>query len=167
MARERKQTRDDDKSARSAYDKAMDLLARREHSRRELHDKLQRRGYAADEIEAALQRLGEKHYQDDERFGEMLVRSRIAHGYGPARIRAELRGHGLDDRMINAQLDAEEVDWTELAAAQLRRRRNARSTLDYAERARRAQFLLRRGFSAATVSAVTRADAEPGNDAND
>jgi regulatory protein len=137
------------------------MLARREHSRRELRTRLDRVGYDEEESEAALRQLGEQRYQDDDRFGAMLVRSRIGQGYGPARIRAELKSHGLPDSSIRALLDAVDVDWNALAAAQLRRRYAGKAATAVAERARRAQFLLRRGFAAATVRAVTDADVDP------
>lgn len=157
----------DDKPTRSAYDKALGLLARREHSRRELQMKLRRSGYAGEEAGAAIERLGEQHYRDDERFAEALLRSRIAQGYGPLRLRVELKSHGLPDARIRALLDAAEVDWDEAAATQLRRRYGAAGTRDIAERARRAQFLLRRGFPAATVRSVTHADVDEAADGLD
>jgi regulatory protein len=149
--------RDPDDKARpkpSAYDKALGLQARREHSRRELKQKLARGGYEEDEAGAALARLGEQRYQDDERFGGMLVRSRVAQGYGPLRIRAELKSHGLPDATVRRLLDEAEADWDALAAAQLRRRYGGPAA-DPAERARRAQFLLRRGFAGSQVRAAT------------
>ncbi len=144
----------------SAYDKALDLLARREHSRKELKTKLRQRGYDGDEAAAALARLGAQHYQDDDRFAEMLLRSRIAQGYGPLRLRIELKSHGMADARIRELLEQADADWGALAAAQLRRRYGAAGGADYAERARRAQFLLRRGFAAATVRSVTHADVD-------
>src|ERR1041385_5485572 len=90
MARRRAGTEDV-----SAYDKALTLLARREHSARELKSKLVRKGLDADESAAALAQLQAKDYQSDARFGEMLVRSRIAQGYGPRWIVAELKTHGI------------------------------------------------------------------------
>ncbi len=45
---------------------AVDLLARQEHSERHLREKLERKGYAAEEIDAALARLKERRYLDDE-----------------------------------------------------------------------------------------------------
>ena len=107
---------------RSAYDKALGLLARREHSRKELKTKLRQGGYEGEETSEAIDRLGEQQYQDDDRFGEVLLRSRIAQGYGPMRLRMELKTHGLSDTRIRELLDAAEVDWTAPAAAQLRRR---------------------------------------------
>ena len=154
------------KPKRSAYDKALGLLARREHSRKELKTKLRRGGYDGDEAAAALDRLGAQHYQDDDRFAEVLLRSRIAHGYGPLRLRVELKSHGVPDARIHELLEAADADWEALAAALLRRRYAAAGRADYAERARRAQFLLRRGFAAATVRSVTHADVDEAADEN-
>ena len=93
---------DGDAAKPSAYNKALGLLARREHSRRELRQKLDRGGYEGDEATDAIERLGAQHYQDDERFAELLIRSRSAQGYGPLRLRAELKSHGLPDARIRA-----------------------------------------------------------------
>jgi len=155
---------DRDKPRRTAYDKALGLLARREHSRKELGTKLRQSGYEGDEAAEALDRLGEQHYQDDDRFAESLVRSRIAQGYGPVRLRVELKSHGLADARIRELLDEAEVNWNVSAASQLRRRYGSAGATDPAERARRAQFLLRRGFAAATVRRVTHADVDEAAD---
>jgi len=149
---------------RSAYDKALGLLARREHSRKELKTKLRQGGYEGEESAAALDRLGEQHYQDDDRFAEVLLRSRLGQGYGPMRLRQELKSHGLADARIRELLDAVEVDWDASATAQLRRRYGGAGSNDPAERARRAQFLLRRGFAAATVRRVTHAEVDDADD---
>ena len=125
---------DDQKPKPSAYSKALGLLARREHSRRELKLKLRQGGYEGEEAGAALDRLGEQHYQDDDRFAEMLVRSRVGQGYGPMRLRAELKSHGLSDARIREVLDAAEVDWAAVASAQLRRRYGAGAAPDDGDR---------------------------------
>ena len=152
-----------DKPERSAYDRALGMLARREYSQRELRARLEHAGCDEDESESALRTLQKQHYQDDDRFGEMIVRARVGQGYGPARIQAELRSHGLADAAIRALLDAAEVDWEALAAAQLRKKYGTRPVADYAERGKRAAFLLRRGFSAATVRIVTHSEVgDPG-----
>lgn len=156
-----------DKPKRSAYDKALGLLARREHSRRELKTKLRQSGYEGEETSAAIDRLGEQHYQDDDRFAEVLVRSRAGQGYGPQRIRAELKTHNLSDERIRELLDGADVDWEASAIDQLRRRYGAKGAADHAERARRAQFLLRRGFAAATVRRATHAEVDDAADGID
>ena len=152
------------KPNRSAYDKALGLLARREHSRKELKTKLRQGGYEGEETGAAIDRLGEQHYQDDDRFAEVLLRSRVAQGYGPMRLRVELKSHGLGDARIRELMEAADVDWAASAAAQLRRRYGGAGSADPVERTRRAQFLLRRGFAAATVRSVTHADVDEADD---
>jgi regulatory protein len=144
-------------SEASAYDKALGLLARREHSARELKSKLALRGFDDGENAAALERLQAKDFQNDVRFGEMLVRSRIEGGYGPRWIIAELRTHGIDEGRALALLDAAEPEWPELIRRQLRRRYGGKPAANLAERRKRAVFLLRRGFDAATVQSITRA----------
>jgi len=144
--------RSSDKQAQpSAYEKALGLLARREHSARELKAKLSQRGFDADENAAALERLQSKDFQNDARFGEMLVRSRIEGGYGPRWIIAELRTHGIDEEHASALIAAAEPDWPGLVRRQLRRRYGGKPAGNLAERTKRASFLLRRGFDGSTV----------------
>ena len=148
-----------------AYGRGLGLLCRREHSARELKAKLLRKGHAKEEIASAIGRLRNKSYQSDDRFGASIVRARIAQGYGPVRIRVELKSHGLAEAAIRAAIAAADADWPALAAVQMKRRFGARPAPDAKERGRRAQFLLRRGFDPATVRAVTRADVDdPGEE---
>lgn len=153
-----------DVASRSAYDRALGMLARREYSQRELRARLEHAGCDEGEAEAAIGKLQRQQYQDDQRFGEMLLRARVAQGYGPARIRAELRSHGLTDPAIRALLDAADADWLMLAKAQLRKKYGTRPAAEHAERGKRAAFLLRRGFPAATVRIVARAEVDGPDD---
>lgn len=151
---------DEDTPRRPAYDKALDMLVRREHSRRELHARLARSGYDEEESESALDRLGAENYQDDRRFGELVVRSRVSQGYGPARIRMELGSHGLSSELVDELLAAADVDWDAEALALVRRRFADRDSASTQERARLTRFLLRRGFAAATVRRITHAEVD-------
>jgi len=157
----------DDKPAKdnpSAYNKALGLLVRREQSARELKTKLDRSGYDIAESASAIDALQAQQYQNDGRFAELLARSRAANGYGPRRIFAELRSHAISDAEINAAIGALDCDWHDLARRQLQRHYGRKPVADNKERGRRAAFLLRRGFDAATVSALTRADiGDPGD----
>lgn len=139
--------------------RALGLLARREHSRKELSRKLTSRGLDAGDVKAAVDRLAGEGWQNDTRFAESLVRSRAASGYGPLRIRAELATHGLDREDIARAMDTFEGDWAETARDLVRRRFGA-SLDDLAARRKAADFLLRRGFDGASVRAATRFDPE-------
>ena len=154
MARERKPK---SVTPRNAFSSGLGLLARREHSSRELKTKLARRGHQKTEVDEAVDRLSGARYQSDERFGVSIARTRISQGYGPRRIRAELKSHGVKEPAIRAALDALEADWPLVAGTILRRRFGAKAPADAAEQSRRAQFLVRRGFDPATVRTVTRA----------
>ena len=68
--------------------RALGLLVRREHSRKELTRKLAAKGLESEDVTAAVERLAAEGWQDDTRFAESLVRSRAGNGYGPLRIRA-------------------------------------------------------------------------------
>jgi regulatory protein len=129
-----------------AYSVAIGLLARREHSVCELQSKLRARGIAAEDADAAIERLAEQGLQDEARFAEMLVRTRMGAGQGPMRIRAELNTHGLASELIEAAFDENAADWDTQARAIIERRYRADELADPALRRKAIEFLLRRGF---------------------
>lgn len=135
--------------------RALALLVRREHSRKELARKLAERGIETEAALSAVDRLTGDGWQSDARFAEMLVRTRVAHGQGPVRIRAELGTHGLDQEKIETALQGFEGSWTD-AAREVARRRFGMDLLsaDVAQRRKVADFLYRRGFDGEAVRAV-------------
>lgn len=144
----------------SATQRALGLLTRREHSRKELTRKLTSRGMDAAEVEVAVAKLARDGWQDDVRFAESLVRARCSGGYGPARIRAELATHGLDREAVAAALDTFHGDWAEIASDLVRRRYGPVASLDLNQRRKAADFLLRRGFDSTSIRTATRSDAD-------
>jgi regulatory protein len=145
----------------SAKQKALGLLARREHSAREIEQKLVAKGYAKQDAGGAVDSLKSAGHQSDGRYAENLIRARVTAGYGPRYIEAELRSHGIDPRTLAAELAAH--DWNALAANQVRRQYGA-LTRDPKERNRAVQFLARRGFSIDAIRAATRIPAAKGDD---
>lgn len=131
------------------HDDAIRLLARREYSRVELERRLVAKGHAMDSIDETLDRLAAEGLQSDERFAEIFVRSRIARGQGPIKIRAELGERGIDRELARTALDearlTDEVDWHALACVTLARRFPDPGETPR-ERARRERFLAGRGF---------------------
>ena len=61
----------------TAYDKALSLLAVRDHNRRELSDKLVNKGFKVSETEEALDRLENEGYLSDRRYCQSYLRSRL------------------------------------------------------------------------------------------
>jgi len=141
--------------------RALALLVRREHSRKELARKLAERGIEDEAALAAIERLTGDGWQSDARFAELLVRTRAAHGQGPIRIRAELGTHGLDRDTIETAMEAFDGDWCQ-AAHDLACRRFGLdlANADGGLRRKAADFLYRRGFDGDTVRAALRGDRE-------
>ena len=144
--------------------RALGLLTRREHSRRELTRKLTARGVEIDEARAAVGKLAEAGWQDDARFAESLVRSRAGSGYGPRHIRAELGTHGLGGEAVEAAMASFEGDWTELARDLVRRRYGDAGPADLAQRRKAADLLARRGFDGDSIRTATRFDPDDAGD---
>lgn len=137
--------------------RALGLLTRREHSRKELTRKLAARGVEVDQAREAVDRLARAGWQDDTRFAEVLVRSRAGAGYGPIRIRAELGLHGLEREAAEAALAGYEGDWSG-NARDLVRRRHGTSLDERAVQFKAAAMLARRGFTSDQIRAATRFD---------
>lgn len=145
----------------SAYQRALGLLVRREHSRKELGRKLLAKGVEREDLDLALEKLRRQDFQNDTRFAAALARSRSSSGYGPARIRAELAQHGLSRDDIAAALEACDADW-DAVARQLVQRRYGGKELEPALRRKAVDFLLRRGFE--QRSAYAAASARPADE---
>ena len=126
---------------------AMDLLARREHSRRELKQKLKKRFADETLIDEQLDRLSEENLQSDRRFAESFLRQRISRGHGPMRIRQEMRQRGISDGEIGAAMDAETPDWQSLAELTYRRKFGELPAQDLREKSRRNRFMQYRGYA--------------------
>lgn len=126
---------------------AMNLLARREHSMRELTRKLRARFPDEALVETELQRLADENLQSDTRFAESFLRQRAGRGYGPLRIRQEMRDKGIPDDDIQQAMSAEDYDWTDCARQALERKFGANPAADIKDKARRSRFMQYRGFS--------------------
>jgi Uncharacterized protein conserved in bacteria len=137
---------------------ALDILARREHSARELQEKLQTRFpqlSAQDLIAPVLARLQEEGLQSDRRFAEAWVHYRGSRGMGPVKIAQELRGKGIERSLLREVLYAD-IDWEERCLEVLQRKFKIGADSTPAERARWQRFLAQRGFESEQVRAALR-----------
>lgn len=130
------------------------MLARREHGAKELMQKLALKGYATDEIHEALAECQRLDLQSDTRFAETLCRGRIRQGYGPERIRQELKSKYIDRELIEAILAVEDDNWLACAMNAWRKKYKQHGDSSYLETQKQKQFLLLRGFSMHTIAMV-------------
>lgn len=152
---------------------AMNLLARREHSRHELADKLRARyrqsklavgdpvvddgavsGEVLDEmldemLAQVLDRLEADGLLSDARFAEAYVRSRTQRGFGPLSIRYDLRQRGIAAELIDEWVPDDNEFWLD-HLDQILRRKYDEAVLTSAEPRmlqKIQRFVVSRGFS--------------------
>jgi len=139
---------------------ALRMLTRREHSSAELRQKLADKGCPADLIEAVVARLAAERLVSDERFVEAVIAAKRRRGYGPVRIRHELRAKGIPPEQIEAALDMGARYWLADLEQLCKRRFGSRPAGNYSERARRARFLQYRGFTTEQITKVLNSRAD-------
>lgn len=135
-----------------ALRRATALLARREHTHRELLAKLtsrlgpERRG----EIERALGRLEADGLLSDRRFAEEIIRVR-AEQWGDGRIARELAVRGVDRDLAVEVMDERLGPEEDRARAALEKKTKGQLPEGQRERDRLRRFLDQRGFSSDAV----------------
>lgn len=130
---------------------AIRLLSYREHTAWELLQKLQKKGYRRSDIETVLQDLKQQKLLNDQRYAEQYIFQRSTKGYGPVRIRQELRDKGVSGEMIDDGLVAYEDAWSDIMGQSLHKKFGNTPVLNYSDRAKRARFLEYRGFPSALI----------------
>jgi regulatory protein len=135
---------------------AMNLLAMREHSAKELQVKLAKKCDRIDLIQAAIEKLKSDALQSDNRFAEAYTQMRLRQGKGALAIRLELREKGISDELIHTCLLAavQDTDWNLLALKAYQKKFGDVPIKDFKEKAKRIRFLTARGFSAANIQYV-------------
>ena len=133
--------------------KALDLLAARPMSRKELVDKLTTRPRDREKepladretAEAAADRLEELGYLNDADYARALAEHCAARGYGPARLREELYRRGVPREHWDGALEAMEAPDAAIDAFLAKKLRGA-DLSDPRALKRAADALARRGF---------------------
>ena len=117
------------------------MLMRREHSKLELSQKLQAKGFDIVDVNSSISKLIQQNYQSDDRFSEGFILMRFNQGKGPVKIASELKMRGIDT------FDLSIFDWFKLAKEIRQRKFGDASSLDYKEMAKQKRFLQSRGFN--------------------
>jgi regulatory protein len=134
------------------------LLARREHSRHEINQKLKKKGHPAAIVAEVAEQLAQEGKLSDNRFAESLAHSRRGRGQGPVRIRRELAEKGVGSEVVAELVDASAPDWLRLAETTRRKKFGEALPATAAERARQARFLQYRGFTSEQIRRALRGE---------
>ena len=135
-------------------ERALGLLARREHSRAELQRKLSPHTEDAQELIDLLDDFTRRGWLSDARFAEALVHDKQAK-FGTSRLAYELRERGVEDSVIREQmvtLKDSELD----RARQVWQSKFGVLPEDAKARAKQMRFLQSRGFSFDVIGKVLR-----------
>lgn len=130
---------------RRAYNNAVDLLSRRDHSVKELTDKLILKGHG-EYAHYAAEKLVSYGYLDDRRFASLFANELIRlKSYGKRRIEQELFRKGIDRDIIKETLD--ECEFPAETITQLIERKYLKYLSDEKGVNKTVNALLRLGYS--------------------
>lgn len=144
---------------------ALRILQHRDHSCAELTQKLNRRGFAYDQISAAIDKCMSLGYLDDERFSAGYANELQRKGYGCRRIEQMLISKGIARQVVDGCLDAnctEERQLQSCRQALVKKRRAIPGPVCRpAARDRLYRFLMSRGFSSAVITQAMSKESLP------
>ena len=132
--------------------RALRLLSQREHSRKELEQKLKPHEETQGELAEALDFLAAKDFINEKRVVESVVNRRSSK-LGAARVRQELMAKGLPADDIAEAVEAMRSTELERALMVWRKKFGAPPS-DASERGKQVRFLVSRGFAAEVVRRV-------------
>ena len=134
-----------DIGVRRAYNKAVDLLSRRDHSRKELLDKLRQKGYGEYAVEA-IEKLNDYGYIDDRRFAQIFAEELVRlKSYGKKRVEQELYRKGVERDIICEVIS--ECDFPSEKLAEIIERKYSRYLNDEKGVNKTVNALLRLGYT--------------------
>jgi regulatory protein len=136
----------------ATYDRALNLLALRARSARELRRQLVRKGEPADQVDTAIARLQTAGFLDDGAFARQFARSKaVGAGMSRRRIQQELGRRGvarqIGDDAIADVFEEEQLDEHAVVEQAARKKLRSLKALDAETRKRRLYaYLARRGY---------------------
>ena len=125
--------------------RALRIIGSRQMSRREITERLTRKGESAENAQAAADFLERIGALNDEEYAASIVRHYSARGYGEGRIRSELSRRGVPREMWESALSMRTVDADVIDRFIINRLRGG--TPDRKALKKLTDALLRRGFS--------------------
>ncbi len=149
----------------SAYVAALKMLGRRELSEQQVRERLARKGFTEDVIDAAVDRLKAERAIDDARVAAAIARTETGvKRRGRLRVRRQIESAGIAPGVAREATDAvfQEVDDDALLEAALARRlRGGRAIGDDREFQRLYRYLTSQGFDADRIRAALAARRRP------
>ena len=132
-------------NAQSIRIKIMDFLARREHTSKEIFQKMEKKVESLNILREQIQKLIDEGLIDNKRFAEQYIHSRSSKGYGPLRIRQELIKKGVNETISQSLMESQ--DWSCLAKLVLEKKTGTSIPEERNDILKIKRFLNYRGFN--------------------
>jgi len=132
-------------NAKSLRIKIMNFLARREHTNKEIYEKLKNRVEDLNLLTEEITKLMDEGLIDNKRFAEQYIYSRSTKGFGPLRIEQELNKRGVDQKISQELLNSK--DWSNFAKLALQKKKGSNILVDGKDILKIKRFLNYRGFN--------------------
>jgi regulatory protein len=135
------------------------LLRVRFRSEKEIRDRLIRKGFGRENIDGVVRYFKDIDLINDRRFTRKWIASRLAKPFGANRIRFELKEKGVEDSLVQEELEQATKEYSEFeAVAELAKRQTAKYRGIEAGKMRQRvyAYLCRRGFTYQTVMKAVR-----------
>jgi regulatory protein len=122
------------------------LLAKREHSQRELLAKLKQRDLPEAESLSLIEEFKKANIQSDERYAEAVVRGAQNKGKGPLFVKRTLEQQDIFYASVEQYMQEERFDWFELALSVRKKRFGNEIPIEFNDIQKQKRFLMYRGF---------------------
>ena len=137
------------------YNQALDVISRREHSEKEIKNKLLKKFDNAELIDEVISKLIKNNLINDVRYAQMYVLVRKRKGFGPKKNEFELMARGINDSSSSIAI-IEEGSWKEAAQKAFNKKFKKGASNEFKERNKQKSFLQNRGFSFEEIDSVFR-----------
>lgn len=138
-----------------AFEKSMDYLSKRMHSKFELKDKLLKKGFSNEVVSNTILKLEEYHYVDDDMFARLFIEQNSNLSKRMIFNKLQLKGINkdiIDKNLIEIDSDAE-IEKCEVLARKLLK---STKIENFNDKQKFVAKLVRRGFSYDTISKVLK-----------
>lgn len=130
---------------------ALNWLSRRDYSEAALRQRLLTQATDVEAVGEVLTWCKAHNYLNQQRYVQMLVRSRANRGYGLLYILQECRQQNISQAEVAQSVAELEIDWFTLARQQYQKKYGSTVAADYKDKLKRMAYLQRRGFNSEQI----------------
>ncbi len=138
-----------DTDYKTVFNRALRILARRDHAKNELKIKLANKTLDVEVVDKVLEKLEENGYLNDKAFAFKYLRYRSELGFGPKKIFSEMKNKGIDEQNIRESFDKFDSSWVQLANHVFQKKFGEIKDVETnrKDHEKKIRFLAQRGFS--------------------